>query len=112
MTLDQATMQENSKTSGNQDLHLKAAQHLDMASKSHADTAKQLEGGDQQAATRHAQKAAEHLANANEQIKQLNTQGSSTQGSSTQGSNAQGSNPQRPNQQGSSPAFNQQQAKK
>jgi hypothetical protein len=77
MTLDQNTKPETSKAGGNQDLHLKAAQHLDIASKSHADTAKQLQGGDQQAATRHAQQAAEHLAQANEQIKMLNPQGAS-----------------------------------
>ncbi len=71
MTLDQKTTPETGKNMGNKDLHLKAAQHLDMASKSHNDTAKQLEGGDDQAASRHAQKAAEHLAHANEHIQQL-----------------------------------------
>jgi hypothetical protein len=74
MTLNQNTIPETSKTTGNQDVHLKAAQHLDMAAKSHTDTAKQIEGGDHQAATRHAQKAAEHLAHANEQIKLLQPQ--------------------------------------
>lgn len=71
MTLNQHTTPETGKTVGNKDLHLRAAQHLDMASKSHNDTAKQLEGGDHQAATRHAQKAAEHLAHAHEQIQKL-----------------------------------------
>lgn len=71
MTLDQKATPEMGKNVGNKDLHLRAAQHLDLASKSHHDTAKQLEGGDHQAATRHAQKAAEHLAHANEHIQRL-----------------------------------------
>lgn len=76
MTLNQNTIPGNSKTASNQDVHLKAAQHLDMASKSHNDTAKKIEEGDHQAASRHAQKAAEHLVHANEQIKLLQPQAS------------------------------------
>jgi hypothetical protein len=47
-----------------QDHHLKAAEHLDHASKSHREAAKLIEGGDHHAASSQAKLAAEHTAHA------------------------------------------------
>jgi hypothetical protein len=51
-----------------QEHHLKAAEHLDHASKSHREAAKLLESGDHHAASSQAKLAAEHTAHAAHQV--------------------------------------------
>jgi hypothetical protein len=51
-----------------QDHHLKAAEHLDQASKSHREAAKLIEGGDRHAASSQAKLAEEHTAHAAHQV--------------------------------------------
>lgn len=71
MRFDQNTASKNSEKTGKQDIHLKAAQHLNMAARLHNEIAKQLATGDDQTADHHAQRAEEHLDYANEQVRLL-----------------------------------------
>jgi hypothetical protein len=67
----------NSKTTA-QDHHLKAAEHLDHASKHHKETAKLIQAGDHHAASSQAKLAEEHTAYAAHQVTQVGKK-SSTQ---------------------------------
>ncbi len=70
MTLTQANKPETTGSSSNtqnltvQAHHLKAAEHLEMASKSHKDAARMIDSGDHKAAIGQSKAGAEHIENA------------------------------------------------
>jgi hypothetical protein len=68
LTLRKTHATEISSKTMAQDHHLKAAEHLDHASKSHREAAKLIEGGDHHAASSQAKLAEEHTAHAANQV--------------------------------------------
>jgi hypothetical protein len=71
LTLNQTHTPDLTSTTTVQDHHLKAAEHLDHASKCHKETAKLIQGGDQHGASSQAKLAAEHTAHAAHQVTQV-----------------------------------------
>ncbi len=70
LTLHPAHTPELTSTTTAQDHHIKAAEHLCLASTCHKETAKLIQGGDHHAASSQAKLAAEHTAHAAHQVTQ------------------------------------------
>jgi hypothetical protein len=70
LTLNKTHSTEMDSMTTAQDHHLKAAEHLALASTCHKETAKLIQGGDHHAASSHAKLAAEHTAHAAHQVTQ------------------------------------------
>jgi hypothetical protein len=76
LTLNQKHSPDITSKTTVQDHHLKAAEHLDHASKCHKETAKLIQDGDHHAASSQAKLAAEHTAHAAHQVTQAATKSS------------------------------------
>jgi len=76
LSLNQTHTPDLTPKSTAQDHHLKAAEHLDHASKCHKETAKLIQGGDHHAASSQAKLAEEHTAHAAHQVVQASKKSS------------------------------------
>lgn len=71
MTFTQTNTPETAQTQTVQQHHLKAAEHLDLASKSHKEAAKLHSSGDHKAAENQAKMAQDHTSKASEHVTEV-----------------------------------------